>query len=46
MAQTDLPFFADWRDHERLPETLADLHSLAFAMLMLRQYVTLITHSS
>jgi len=27
------------RDYERLPETLADLHFLAFATLMLRRFV-------
>ena len=29
------------RDYERLPETLAGLHFLAFAVLMLRRFVTL-----
>ncbi len=29
------------RDHERLPETLAGLHLLAFAVLMLKRFVTL-----
>jgi len=32
------------RDYERLPETLAALHYLAFAMLMLRNFVSLMTH--
>lgn len=34
------------RDYERLPETLAGLHFLAFAILMLKRFVELITHSS
>lgn len=34
------------RDYERLPETLIGLHFLAFAMLMLKQAVHLITQSS
>jgi transposase len=34
------------KDYERLPETLAGLHYLAFAMLMLGQFVTLLAHSS
>ena len=34
------------RDYERLPETLAGLHFLAFAMLMLKQAVHLIAQSS
>jgi len=34
------------RDYERLPETLAGLHFLAFAMLMLKQAVHLVTLSS
>jgi transposase len=34
------------RDYERLPETLVGLHFLAFAMLMLKQAVHLITQSS
>ncbi len=29
------------RDYERLPETLAGLHLLAFAVLMLKRFVTL-----
>jgi len=33
------------RDYERLPETLIGLHFLAFAMLMLKQAVHLITQS-
>jgi transposase len=32
------------RDYERLPETLAALHYLAFAMLMLRNFVSLMAH--
>lgn len=34
------------RDYERLPETLAGLHFLAFAILMLGRYTTLMAHSS
>ena len=34
------------RDYERLPETLIGLHFLAFAILMLKQAVHLITNSS
>jgi transposase len=34
------------RDYERLPETLAGLHFLAFAILMLIRFVELIAHSS
>lgn len=34
------------RDYERLPETLAGLHFLAFAILMLRRFVELMAHSS
>jgi transposase len=34
------------RDYERLPETLAGLHFLAFAILMLKRFVQLIAHSS
>lgn len=34
------------RDYERLPETLAGLHFLAFAMVMLKQAVHLMTISS
>jgi|ERR1051325_8562092 transposase len=34
------------RDYERLPETLAGLHFLAFAMLMLKQVVTILSQSS
>ena len=30
------------RDHERLPETVAGLHVVAFACLMVRQLVTVI----
>jgi len=32
------------RDYERLPETLAALHYLAFAMLMLKNFVRLMAH--
>ena len=34
------------RDYERLPETLAGLHFLAFAILMLKNVVALAVHSS
>lgn len=34
------------RDYERLPETLAGLHFLAFAVLMLKRFVELIAYSS
>lgn len=34
------------RDYERLPETLAGLHFLAFALLMLKNVVHLLTQSS
>lgn len=34
------------RDYERLPETLAGLHFLAFATLMLKRFVELMAHSS
>lgn len=34
------------RDYERLPETLAGLHFLAFAVLMLKQFVAVMVHSS
>ncbi len=34
------------RDYERLPETLAGLHYLAFVILMLHRVVTLVTNSS
>jgi transposase len=34
------------RDYERLPETLAGLHYLAFAILMLKRVVEIATHSS
>ena len=33
------------RDYERLPETLAGLHYLAFAILMLRNFVSLMAHA-
>jgi hypothetical protein len=33
------------RDYERLPETLAGLHCLAFAILMLTRFVTLLAES-
>jgi transposase len=32
------------RDYERLPETLAGLHYLAFAILMLKQFVSVMAH--
>jgi transposase len=34
------------RDYERLPETLAGLHFLAFAILMVKNVVELVVHSS
>lgn len=34
------------RDYERLPETLAGLHFLAFAVLMLKRFVEVMAHSS
>ena len=34
------------RDYERLPETLAGLHFLAFATVLLRRFVRLITQSA
>lgn len=34
------------RDYERLPETLAGLHFLAFAMLMLKRFITFISQST
>jgi transposase len=34
------------RDYERLPETLAGLHFLAFAILMLKRFVEVMAHSS
>jgi transposase len=34
------------RDYERLPETLAGLHFLAFAMLMLKRFITFMVESS
>jgi transposase len=34
------------RDYERLPETLAGLHFVAFAMLMALRFVHLLTHSA
>ena len=33
------------RDYERLPETLAGLHYLAFAILMLARFVILLLHT-
>ena len=33
------------RDFERLPETLAGLHYLVFAILMLKQFIDLMLHS-
>lgn len=34
------------RDYERLPETLAGLHFLAFAVLMLKRFVEVMAHSA
>ncbi len=34
------------RDDERLPETLAGLHVLAFAMLMLKRFITVMLEST
>ena len=34
------------RDYERLPETLAGVHFLAFAMLMLKRFVTAMIESA
>lgn len=34
------------RDYERLPQTLAGLHFLAFAMLMLKRFITFMVNSS
>jgi transposase len=34
------------RDYERLPETLAGLHYLAFAILMLKRVVEVVVHQS
>lgn len=34
------------RDYKRLPETLAGLHFLAFAVLMLKRFVEVMAHSS
>jgi transposase len=34
------------KDYERLPQTLAGMHFLAFAMLMLKNYAALITQST
>jgi transposase len=34
------------RDYERLPETLAGLHFLAFTILLLKRFVTLIAQSA
>lgn len=34
------------RDYERLPETLAGLHLLAFALLMLARFIGLMAHSA
>ena len=34
------------RDYERLPETLAGLHFLAFAMLMLKRFIAFMTQSA
>jgi hypothetical protein len=32
------------RDYERLPQTLAGLHFLAFAILLLHRFITLVVH--
>lgn len=34
------------RDYERLPDTLAGLHFLAFAMLMLKRFITFMVQST
>jgi len=34
------------RDYERLPETLVGLHFLAFAMLMLKRFITFMVESA
>ena len=34
------------RDYERLPETLAGLHFLAYAMLMLKRFITFMVESA
>jgi len=34
------------RDYERLPETVAGLHFLAFALVMLKRFVTLLIQSA
>ena len=34
------------RDYERLPETLAGLHFLAFAVLMLKRFITFMVQSA
>jgi hypothetical protein len=34
------------RDYERLPETLAGLHFLACAMLMLKRFITVMLESA
>jgi transposase len=34
------------RDYERLPATLAGLHFLAFAIVMLKRFVTLLIQSA
>lgn len=34
------------KDYERLPETLAGMHYLVFAILMLKNYAALLSHSS
>ncbi|NMV21619.1 transposase, partial [Vibrio parahaemolyticus] len=34
------------RDYERLPETLAGLHFLAYAILMLKRVMEIVDHSS
>jgi hypothetical protein len=34
------------RDYERLPQTLAGLHFLAFAIVLLRRFFSLLTQSA
>jgi len=34
------------RDYERLPKTLTGLHFLAFAMLMLKRFITFMIQSA
>lgn len=44
--QAKIDFRKIARDYERLPETLADLHFLAFAILMLKRLVEVLAQSS